>query len=132
MRLAKDLAANPLATIDEGLERDLTEQEMEAHEEGYETVLLEQSLSKIGGLLQVGFGVAGTEIIGKNMKAAGALNVMLPGKKITTVIGFGAIEEFTDSCTCLEEKICMYINTIAKIVHSDTHAYYGAANKNTG
>jgi len=26
----------------------------------------------------------------------------------------------------------MYINTIAKIVHSDTHAYYGAANKNTG
>jgi len=32
----------------------------------------------------------------------------------------------------LEENIITYINTIADIIHTDTNAYYGAANKNIG
>jgi hypothetical protein len=80
-------------------------------------------------VLQVGFGVAGTEIIRSNMSGNDALNVMIPGKKVTCVFGFGIIEQFTDTCSCLGEEVCMFINTIAKIVHSDTHAYFGAANK---
>ena len=66
------------------------------------------------------------------MSGSGDLQVMVPGKKITSVFGFGIIDNFTESCFCLEERICMYINSIAQIVHSDTHAYYGAANKNIG
>ena len=41
----------------------------QAKKELYETMLLEKTLKKIGGLLQVGFGFAGSEIIGKNMGA---------------------------------------------------------------
>ena len=32
-----------------------------------ETTMLENTILKIGGLLQVGFGVAGSQIIGRNM-----------------------------------------------------------------
>lgn len=35
-------------------------------------------------------------------------------------------------CSVLEEKIIVYINTIADIVHTDCHTYHGAANKNIG
>jgi len=128
MELVNKLAENPLAS---------TKTEKKIYEEDeppgdYETSMLEETLSKIGGLLQVGFGSAGTEIIAKNMGGKGELNVMIQGKKITSVFGFGIIEGFTETCSALEENIIMYINTIANIVHSDTSSYYGAANKNIG
>jgi class 3 adenylate cyclase len=132
MILVKRLADNPLGStkVDDPL-RD-QDDENEANEQGYETAMLEQTLSKIGGLLQVGFGVAGSEIIGANMGAAGGLNVLIPGQKITCVVVFGIIEDFTETCSCLGESICTYINTIADIVHGGAHNWFGAANKNIG
>ena len=45
--------------------------------------MLENTILKIGGLLQVGFGEAGAEIIGKNMSSGdGELNIMMPGNKV--------------------------------------------------
>ena len=46
-----------------------------------ETVVLEQTLSKIGALLALGFGEAGSEIIAKNMEKGDDVNPMLPGIK---------------------------------------------------
>tara|TARA_B100000795_G_scaffold268283_1_gene254965 strand:+ start:1763 stop:1948 length:186 start_codon:yes stop_codon:yes gene_type:complete len=60
-------------------------------------MLLEKTLKKIGGLLQVGFGSAGAEIIGNNMGAEGEMNAMVPGKLITSVFGFCIIEDFTET-----------------------------------
>jgi hypothetical protein len=94
--------------------------------------MLEATLSKIGGLLQIGFGVAGSEIIGENMGSAGGLNVLLPGRKVTIVVVFGIIEDFTQTCSCLGESICTYINTIAAMIHGAAHNWFGAANKNIG
>ncbi|RLO09762.1 hypothetical protein DYB28_004508, partial [Aphanomyces astaci] len=114
---------------------------------GYETRMLEKTIAKIGRLLQVGFGSAGTEIISKNMSGTGELNVMIPGafslslilslnhvagKKISSIFGFGIIEHFTETVSVLEESVITYINTLADIVHSDANMYYGAANKNIG
>ncbi|KAG7395799.1 hypothetical protein PHYBOEH_003166 [Phytophthora boehmeriae] len=129
MRLVKQLAENPLGS---------TEAKREEYEDAaptdtdYETKMLEDTLGKIGRLLQVGFGAAGTEIIAKNMGGAGELDVMIPGKKITSVFGFGIIEHFTETCSILEEDIITYINTIAEIVHGDAKVFHGAANKNIG
>ncbi|KAE8983051.1 hypothetical protein PR002_g23353 [Phytophthora rubi] len=129
MRLVTQLAQNPLGS---------TEAKREEYEEDtptgtdYETKMLEDTLSKIGRLLQVGFGAAGTEIIAKNMGGAGDLDVMIPGKKITSVFGFGIIEHFTETCSILEEDVITYINTIAEIVHGDAKVFHGAANKNIG
>lgn len=132
MRLVDRLSRNPLGStkVDDPF-RDEND-DKEADEEGYETRMLEQTLSKIGGLLQVGFGVAGSEIIGANMNAEGGLNVLIPGQKITTVVVFGIIEDFTETCSCLGVNICKYINTIANIVHGGAHNWFGAANKNIG
>lgn len=130
MTLVQRLAENPLGDLNRRKKKssaplDTTD----------ETYLLEQTLAKISGLLQVGFGVAGAEIISKSMSTSGdekEFNYMLPGKKISAVFGFAIIEDFTKTCGCLEEEICTYINTIAKIVHEAAHAFHGAPNKNIG
>ncbi|GMH49042.1 hypothetical protein TrRE_jg13570 [Triparma retinervis] len=124
IKLVKKLADNPLAS--------LYQDQTEEGAEGFETNLLETTLEKISSLLQVGFGVAGAQIIQSNMGSGGDLDVMIPGKKITAVFGFGIMEEFTNTCSCLEEEMCTYINTIAKIIHDNTCAYHGAPNKNIG
>lgn len=52
---------------------------------------------KIGSLLAVGFGEAGTELIAKNIESYGSLNVMMPGKKVICIFGFCDIRNFTDA-----------------------------------
>lgn len=47
----------------------------------FETVILESTIVKIGALLAIGFGEAGSEIIAKNMEKSGEVDPMLPGKK---------------------------------------------------
>jgi hypothetical protein len=48
----------------------------------YETQLLENTIIKIGGLLQVGFGEAGRDIIGKNMAGQGVLKPITRGQQV--------------------------------------------------
>jgi len=55
--------------------------------------MLENTILKIGGLLQVGFGEAGAQIIGKNMSSQdGELNILIPGRKIFAIFGEVGIE----------------------------------------
>lgn len=102
--------------------------------DSYETALLENTMLKIGGLLQVGFGQAGGEIIRKNMHGAkdGKLNPLVKGSKIDAVYGFCDIRQFTDTTECLQEDVMVFVNQIGQIVHSSTHRLEGAANKNIG
>lgn len=99
--------------------------------QGFETTMLENTLMKLGGLLQVSFGVAGSEIIGKNLSADG-LDVMIPGQKIFAVFGFCDIQHFNDIAGVLQTETMLFVNQIAEIVHERTHKFGGAANKNTG
>jgi len=63
-----------------------------------ETVALGSILGKIGGLLALGFGEAGSEIIAKNMSQnSGDINPMLPGVKLISIFGFCDIRNFTDA-----------------------------------
>ncbi|KAJ1448565.1 hypothetical protein M885DRAFT_583406 [Pelagophyceae sp. CCMP2097] len=127
MSLVQRLAENPL--------KDLSRKRGGNVGADDETFLLEQTLAKISGLLRVGFGAAGAEVISKSMQVTaggGAMNYMLPGKRITAVFGFAIIEDFTVTCGCLEAEICLYINTVARIVHEGAQAFHGAPNKNIG
>ena len=56
----------------------------------FETVILESTIIKIGALLALGFGEAGTAIIGKNMTAgtSGEVDPMVPGWKIVAIFGY--------------------------------------------
>lgn len=48
------------------------------------------------------------------------------------VLAFCDIRNFTDVTEVLEEKIMVFVNRIAYIVHSITDKYMGTANKNVG
>lgn len=70
-------------------------------DEPMETTMLESTLSKIGALLALGFGEAGSEIIAKNMEKGGDVNPMLPGIKQMYIFGFCDIRNFTDATEVL-------------------------------
>lgn len=99
-----------------------------------ETVILENTITKIGALLALGFGEAGSEIIAKNMQGDtnGDVNPLLPGKKVMAIYGFCDIRNFTDTTEVLQEKVMIFVNEIAEIVHEITAEHCGSANKNIG
>ena len=97
-----------------------------------ETAILRTTLSKIGALLALGFGEAGSKIIANNMAKSGDVNPMLPGKKQMFIFGFCDIRNFTDATEVLEEGVMLFVNEIGEIVHNIVNKYSGAANKNIG
>jgi len=66
-----------------------------------ETLLLEKTLTKIGGLLACGFGEAGAEIIAKNIADGAEINPMLPGQKVICIFGFCVINNFSEATEVL-------------------------------
>lgn len=104
-----------------------------ADDRSMETAMLEKTIIKIGGLLALGFGEAGAEIIAGNMKNAdGGVNAMIDGKKLQAIFGFCDIRNFTDATEILKEKVMIFVNQIAEIVHGTVDAFSGCANKNIG
>ena len=102
----------------------------------YETRVVQVAIQKITTLLRVGFGVAGAEIISKNMAVEGkdsaVLNPMIPGRRIYAIFGFCDIHAF-DLCTeQLEDEIMTFINSVARIVHDEVTRWGGLCNKNLG
>ena len=97
VKMVKQLSENPLQKT--------KVVESSSENSGYETLLLEQTLSKIGGLLQIGFGQAGDEIIGKNMSGGGELDPMIPGKKIYAIFGFCDIRYFVAATEYLQQDV---------------------------
>jgi len=107
---------------------------MKKMKEPMETVMLEKTIIKLGGLLALGFGEAGAEIIGQNMKggASAGVNAMVPGRKVDAIIGFCNIRHFADATEVLKEKVMLFVNQVGEIVHGCVDDYHGAPNKNIG
>jgi len=66
-----------------------------------ETNILEKTIIKIGSLLALGFGEAGSNIIKDNIQSGSEINPMLPGKKVMAIYGFCDIRNFTDATEIL-------------------------------
>ncbi len=82
--------------------------------------------------MAIGFGEAGSEIIVQNMQITGEINPMIPGKRIMGIFGFCDIRNFTDTTELLQERVMLFVNEIAEIVHSIVDRYAGFPNKNIG
>ena len=83
-------------------------------------------------MLALGFGEAGSEIIGSNIKQGGEVDPMISGNKIVAIFGFCDIRNFTDTTEELQEGVMMFVNEIAQVVHGIVDKYFGSANKNIG
>lgn len=123
--------AGPMAFIDQ-YQRQTAQGGAPEEEQQYETAVLERAIVKIGHLLALGFGEAGTNIIGQNMKQNGELDAIMPGLRTYAVFGFCILEDFIATMEVLETDIMTYVNQVAEITHSMVDRYGGSANKNIG
>ncbi len=133
VQLVREISANPL-----GKNFSLSPDELKGTDDGMETTLLLRTISKIAGLMRVGFGEAGAEIIGKNLNMSSnenggsSMNLLGNGTKILSIFGFVDVRNFTDTTECLQEEVMLFVNRIAHILHSIVVQCDGAANKNIG
>eukprot|EP00929_Paragymnodinium_shiwhaense_P078578 TRINITY_DN40749_c0_g1_i1.p1 TRINITY_DN40749_c0_g1~~TRINITY_DN40749_c0_g1_i1.p1 ORF type:complete len:925 (-),score=106.14 TRINITY_DN40749_c0_g1_i1:119-2893(-) len=102
--------------------------------EPMETVILEKTIIKLGSLLALGFGEAGANIVGQNMKGSDSagVNAMIPGLRVDCVVGVARVGEFSTATEVLQARIMTFVNQIAEIVHGVVNEYNGAPNKNHG
>lgn len=122
LNTVRRISENPLQAVKE-IEKDMiikkaiNNQDGEAkvdledeEEEKTEPAILENMIIKIGSLLAVGFGEAGTDLIARNIENNGSLNVLIPGKKIMAIYGFCDIRNFTDATEVLEAQVMVFVN----------------------
>ena len=133
----KKMSKNPLKAVQEEEREKLAKKELMQEEEtknkNMETAVLENTLSKIGALLALGFGEAGSEIIAANMqRGSGDVDPMIPGKKSLCIFGFCDIRNFTDATEILQKDVMVFVNEIAHVVHKIVDNFSGNANKNIG
>mmetsp|Transcript_28112 Transcript_28112/g.63688 ORF Transcript_28112/g.63688 Transcript_28112/m.63688 type:complete len:862 (+) Transcript_28112:138-2723(+) len=126
--LVRKISANPL-----GVEYKMMGAK-EGFLDGMETTVLLTTITKIGGLMRVGFGEAGAAVIAKNLgeSSGGRLNLMGAGTMIHSIFGFCDVRQFTDTTECLQEEVMLFVNRIAHILHSIVVQCSGSANKNIG
>ena len=72
---------------------------------------------KIGALLAIGFGEAGAGIICQYISKENDLEPLLAGKRVFAIFGFCDIRKFTDTTEILQEKVMLFVNLIASVIH---------------
>jgi len=99
-----------------------------------ETSILEKTIIKLGGLLVLGFGEAGANIISHNLSGGNTVGVdaMIPGELVHCIIGVARIRDFSAATEVLQSKIMTFVNQIAEIVHGVASEFHAAPNRNAG
>jgi hypothetical protein len=93
-----------------------------------ETVILEKTIIKLGSLLAVGFGEAGSRVIEQNLSGGDSalVNVMVEGKRVETILGSVRILNFNVATEVMQANVYTFLNQIAEIVHGVATAHHGA------
>mmetsp|Transcript_28015 Transcript_28015/g.53043 ORF Transcript_28015/g.53043 Transcript_28015/m.53043 type:complete len:939 (+) Transcript_28015:118-2934(+) len=130
IELVREISDNPLQKEFKSVAKN----DIHSKNDGMETTLILQTITKIAGLMRIGFGEAGAEIIAKNLSKSDSSGMSLlgDGVKIQSIFGFCDIRNFTDTTECLQEEVMLFVNRIAHILHGIVVQCKGAANKNIG
>jgi len=98
-----------------------------------DTDMLEKTIVRIGGLLAVGFGQAGAEIVAQNMASTTTgIDAMIPGRKIEAIFACIRIENFPLVACILQDKVMQFVNQICEIVYGIVDEYHGLVNRSNG
>lgn len=84
-----------------------------------ETTIIEHAILKIGKLLALGFGEAGSKIIADNIQDIGDFNCFQKGSKILGIFGFCNILHFAEITDILNVETMTLVNQISEIVHTN-------------
>ena len=79
--------------------------------------ILEETIDKIGILLRINFGIRGSYIM-NDFLSDSEINFKTEGKKGTFAIAIIKIQDSSAIIDCLQEEVLVFINKIAKIVHT--------------
>ena len=96
-----------------------------------DSITLEKTIVKIRSLLLVGFGEAGSEIVGASI-ADGTHTSRRPGRKVDAIFGYVSILDFNTTTEVLEDRIVVLVNQVAEIVHGIVEEFNGFVSKNYG
>lgn len=127
----KEAHQNAVAKQDD----DEEEEEENKNNMAMETYIIQDAITKIGILLGVGLGEAGSSLIGtylRNTKDSDNDVLMKNVFEMNAIFGFCDIRNFTDATEVLQEGVMVFVNTIGDIVHTIADRNLGAANKNIG
>jgi hypothetical protein len=127
--LVQELAKNPLAKVSFDANSELEGETVE--ELPYEIQLLEDTLSKISKLVQMGFGNVGAEIVAHNL-ADGEFDPVQPGKRMYGLYGTCNISRFIDTTDCLQEDVTVFINILGGMIHGAVNQCGGLVSQNLG
>jgi len=96
-----------------------------------ETIVVQNSVVRIGSLLRLSLGEAGSRIMSRNLRS-GKMRLDRPGDFVHAFFGFCDIRNFTDLTEVLRPEVVQVVNQFAYYVHSAVSQNYGAPNKNIG
>ncbi|MDR3547049.1 MAG: adenylate/guanylate cyclase domain-containing protein [Candidatus Pacebacteria bacterium] len=97
-----------------------------------DVVYLENAFNKIARLLAIVYGEAGSVMISRNTNTQDGLNPMIPGNKMYAIFGFIKISAYEEITSVLQEKILVFTNMVAEVIHATVEKYFGCTNKNIG
>eukprot|EP00444_Apocalathium_aciculiferum_P036154 CAMPEP_0183494678 /NCGR_PEP_ID=MMETSP0370-20130417/184068_1 /TAXON_ID=268820 /ORGANISM="Peridinium aciculiferum, Strain PAER-2" /LENGTH=256 /DNA_ID=CAMNT_0025688021 /DNA_START=1 /DNA_END=768 /DNA_ORIENTATION=- len=96
-------------------------------------LLPRNAIIKLGKLPALGFGEPGSVIFVKTMgDDTVTVNAMIPGHKVESVFGFCDILHFTDTTEVVQDKVMVFVNSVAEIVSDIVDKWHGAAKRNNG
>lgn len=93
--------------------------------DGFETSILEKTIVRIGALLSLGFGDAGSLIIARNMQKSGEVDAMVAGVKTIALFTYFKITDFEIVNEALKEETMHYVNNIGEVIHARTDYFKG-------
>jgi len=99
-----------------------------------ETAILEKTIIKLGGLLVLGFGSAGANIIRHNLMGGDTveINAMIPGVEVECIIAVASVSNFIITTEVLQARIMTFAKQIAEIVHGVADEFHAVPNRNSG
>ena len=131
MHKMQQFAIHPLSLIDQK-PQDIYDIVGHGDEYKLETTVIEESILKIGALLALSFGRAGARMITANMSQGVLPNFVIEGRRVVAVFGFCDIRNFTDVTESLGERVMLFVNEVASILHHTVDQHLGTSNANIG
>ena len=93
---------------------------------------LEHAFRKIGVMLAIVYGSAGSEIITSTLTLEGGFSLETPGRKVLAVFCFAKIGSFDVLMEVLGKNVLQYVNQVSSSIHSVSEKFLGSVNRNLG
>eukprot|EP00929_Paragymnodinium_shiwhaense_P097127 TRINITY_DN58899_c0_g1_i1.p1 TRINITY_DN58899_c0_g1~~TRINITY_DN58899_c0_g1_i1.p1 ORF type:complete len:1235 (+),score=244.08 TRINITY_DN58899_c0_g1_i1:74-3778(+) len=103
-----------------------------------ETVIIEQTIVKLGGILVWAYGEAGADVVSRNLRGTkygdGSLEIkaQFPASTVEVIVGSCGLRDFPVLLDTLKTEVTVLVNAICEIIHALADEYNGAPHRNFG